>query len=163
MILAKRRDGITAIELMAVIAILGILVVIGVLRLREYYREQKLNRAVQELVGDLRIARQLSKTHQTNTTVEFIDERDHNRFEGYLIVRVVRRGNNTINDTISDKRFQEILFTPNQSLFTFDERGRTNQTIGIEAGIVEGECPHIGPIINKTLSLSISRLGKISY
>jgi prepilin-type N-terminal cleavage/methylation domain-containing protein len=141
----EERGGYTAIELMAVIAIVGILVVVGLRGIRQYYVRQQLRGAVQELVTDLAVGRQEAKTRQENTTVEF-----SGCGQMYWVV--------IPNQTIFDKDFraQNVSFTPSpNSSFVFDGRGMTNRTISI--GVQRPEMP------NQTASIRINPLGIISY
>lgn len=156
MILAKRRDGITAIELMAVIAILGILIAVGVMSFRDYYQREELNRAVQEMVADLMVARQRAKTQMVNITVDF----NFTTAGSYLIVAP--------NETIYDKVFEEIDFAPTSDPFFFNRMGRVDQPVDIVVGrTVVKRQKYTNVILDTvffdTVSVGISRMGKITY
>ena len=82
MIKLKDKRGVTLSELLVLIAILGILALIGIPAYRSYQPNLQLNRAVRNLIGDLRYAQQLTVSEQIEHGIHFSTSTD-----SYQIVR----------------------------------------------------------------------------
>ena len=76
MIKFKSKRGVTLTELLVIIAILGILALIGIPAFRGYQPSLELSRAVRGLIGDLRYAQQLTVSEQIEHGVRFSTSTD---------------------------------------------------------------------------------------
>jgi len=78
----KKKEGFTLIEIIIVLAIMGIIVLIGFPVLKSYRPNLRLSGTVRELINDLRYVEQSALTEQINHGIRFFSDEDK-----YQIIR----------------------------------------------------------------------------
>ncbi len=106
----KRFGGFTMIEMMVVIAIIGVLSAIAVPSFLEYARNQRLSGAARQVYTDLMNARQQSVTENKKIIVQFVNNHQY---------QFVRDNDNSENVTTGDETLFLRDIHPEYSDITF--------------------------------------------
>ncbi|HAV43604.1 TPA: hypothetical protein DCX15_06290 [bacterium] len=136
----RGKEGFTLIELMAIICIVLALTVTIAPRIRDFYRKQQLDVAIQELATDLKIARNRAKTQREERRVVIMDS-------NYVIINIA---NNSIE---KNRTFTGVTFTSGVPVdITFDRNGMISRPViitGARCGV-------------PSQTLHINSLGRVS-
>jgi prepilin-type N-terminal cleavage/methylation domain-containing protein len=116
MIKFKSKRGVTLTELLVIIAVLGILTLIGIPAFRGYRPNLELSRAVRGLIGDLRYAQQLTVSEQIEHGIRFSTSTDSYQIVKHLQPEQILEEKNLPNEVdfqlITGFSDSEAVFNP---------------------------------------------------
>jgi len=129
------RNGFTLIEIMVVVAVIIVLTGVGAVSLNKFNGNQALDAQKEELMSDLRLARNMAKTNQlpygVSGSLQYVEIEILNKILTVNSVSIDESGNTNVNDYSTKKN--ESTNTINSSFGFSVENGRLTDGDGIFA------------------------------
>jgi prepilin-type N-terminal cleavage/methylation domain-containing protein len=127
------RNGFTLIEIMVVVAVIIVLTGVGAVSLNKFNGNQALDAQKEELMSDLRLARNMAKTNQlpygVSGSLQYVEIEILNKILTVNSVSIDESGNTNVNDYSTKKN--ESTNTINSSFGFSVENGRLTNGNGV--------------------------------
>ncbi|MBI5745631.1 MAG: GspH/FimT family protein [Nitrospirae bacterium] len=147
----RDNKGFTIIELMIVVAIIGIIAAIGFVSLTKQIPHYRLNGSVRDLVSDLRWARTLAIASGEKVNLRLDPSNDR-----YQVEKALNPGTpiSRVRDLRQDYPGVDLISSSGGNLITFEPRGTTSSWTTIKIGNSSGEEKKITVIVTGRIKIN---------